>query len=39
MYETIMEVKAEENDYSNLYTIYEDLIIKWDEYQQLVVAV
>lgn len=36
MYETIMEVKAEEDDYSTLYNIYEDLIIKWDRYQQLV---
>jgi hypothetical protein len=32
MYETIMEVKAEEDDYSTLYNIYEDLIIKWDNY-------
>lgn len=36
VYETIMEVKAEEDDYSTLYNIYEDLIIKWDRYQQLV---
>jgi hypothetical protein len=35
MYETIMEVKAEEDDYGVLYKIYEDLIIKWDEFQQL----
>ncbi len=34
MYETIMEVKAEEDDYASLYTIYEDLVIKWDAYQQ-----
>lgn len=34
VYETIMEVKAEEDDYSTLYNIYEDLIIKWDKYQQ-----
>jgi len=34
MYETIMEVKAEESDYSNLYNIYEDLIKSWDNYQQ-----
>ena len=34
MYETIMEVKAEEDDYSTLYNIYEDLIVKWDNYQQ-----
>ncbi len=34
MYETIMEVKAEEDDYSTLYNIYEDIVIKWDEYQQ-----
>lgn len=32
IYETIMEVKAEEDDYSTLYNIYEDLIIKWDNY-------
>lgn len=32
IYETIMEVKAEEDDYSTLYNIYEDLIIKWDRY-------
>jgi hypothetical protein len=38
MYETIMEVKAEEDDYSALYNIYEDLIIKWDEYQQSVIS-
>lgn len=36
MYETIMEVKAEEDDYSTLYNIYEDLVIKWDRYQLLV---
>lgn len=35
MYETIMEVKAEEDDYGTLYNIYEDLIIKWDKYQML----
>lgn len=35
MYETIMEVKAEEDDYGTLYNIYEDLIIKWDRYQLL----
>ena len=35
MYETIMEVKAEESDYANLYKIYEDLIKTWDNYQQL----
>lgn len=35
MYETIMEVKAEEDDYRVLYNIYEDLIIKWDNYQLL----
>lgn len=34
LYETIMEVKAEEDDYASLYTIYEDLVIKWDAYQQ-----
>jgi len=32
MYETIMEVKAEEPDYASLYTIYEDLVQKWDAY-------
>lgn len=32
MYETIMEVKAEEDDYPTLYNIYEDLTIKWDNY-------
>ncbi len=31
--ETIIEVKAEENDYAPLYKIYENLIEKWDEYQ------
>lgn len=36
MYETIMEVKADEDDYGQLYTIYEDLVIKWDRYQQLI---
>jgi len=36
MYETIMEVKSEEDDYSSLYKIYEDLVIKWDRYLQLV---
>lgn len=36
MYETIMEVKAEENDYPSLYTIYEDLVIKWDAYLETV---
>lgn len=35
IFETIMEVKAEENDYSTLYDIYEDLVIKWDKYQTL----
>ena len=35
IYETIMEVKSEENDYPTLYNIYEDLVIKWDRYQQL----
>ena len=35
MYETIMEVKAEEDDYGTLYNIYEDLVIKWDRYQLL----
>ena len=33
VFETIMEVKAEEDDYSTLYGIYEDLVIKWDKYQ------
>lgn len=32
LYETIMEVKAEEDDYASLYNIYEDLVIKWDKY-------
>lgn len=36
MYETIMEVKAEEDDYPQLYSIYEDLITKWDRFQLLV---
>lgn len=36
MYETIMEVKSEEDDYSSLFKIYEDLVIKWDRYLQLV---
>lgn len=36
MYETIMEVKSEENDYPSLFNIYEDLVIKWDRYQQLI---
>jgi len=35
MYETVMEVKAEEDDYAQLYGIYEDLVIKWDRFQQL----
>lgn len=35
IYETIMEVKAEEDDYSTLYNIYEDIVIKWDRYLQL----
>ena len=35
MYETIMEVKAEEDDYSTVYGIYEDLVIKWDKYQEV----
>jgi len=38
MFETIMEVKSEETDYAALYNIYEDLIIKWDKYQQLVIS-
>lgn len=38
MYETIMEIKAEENDYSTMYNIYEDLVIKWDQYRQLVLT-
>jgi len=33
MFETIMDVKAEESDYASLYRIYEDLVIKWDVYQ------
>lgn len=33
MFETIMDVKAEESDYASLYRIYEDLVIKWDAYQ------
>ena len=32
MFETIMEVKAEENDYPSLFKIYEDLVVKWDRY-------
>jgi len=32
MYETIMEVKAEEPDYASLYNIYEDLVKCWDAY-------
>jgi len=35
IYETIMEVKAEEDFYTTLYTIYEDIAIKWDKYQLL----
>lgn len=38
MYETIMEVKSDESDYSTLYTIYEDLVIKWDNFQNLSVT-
>jgi hypothetical protein len=34
MFETIMEVKAEEDDYTSLYNIYEDLVIKWDAFRQ-----
>jgi len=34
IFETIMEVKAEESDYTSLYNIYEDLVITWDKYQQ-----
>lgn len=33
LFETIMDVKAEESDYASLYRIYEDLVIKWDAYQ------
>ena len=33
MFETIMDVKADESDYASLYRIYEDLVIKWDAYQ------
>lgn len=32
LFETIMEVKAEEDDYATLYNIYEDIVIKWDRY-------
>lgn len=32
IYETVMEIKAEESDYSALYNIYEDLVIKWDKF-------
>lgn len=32
IYETVMEVKAEESDYSTLFKIYEDLIETWDMY-------
>lgn len=34
IYETIMEVKSEETEYATLYNIYEDLLIKWDEFRQ-----
>lgn len=33
IFETIMDVKADESDYASLYRIYEDLVIKWDSYQ------
>ena len=32
IFETIMEVKADESDYASLYRVYEDLVIKWDAY-------
>ncbi len=34
VFDTIMEVKAEESDYSNLYEIYESLVITWDKFQE-----
>ena len=38
LYETIIEVKAEESDYSSLYNIYEDLVKSWDAYQLLTIT-
>jgi hypothetical protein len=34
LFETIMEVKTEETDYSTIYNIYEDLVSKWEKYLQ-----
>ena len=33
IYETLMEVKAEESDYANLYAIYEEIVKAWDNYK------
>jgi hypothetical protein len=38
IFETIMDVKADESDYASLYRIYEDLVIKWDNYQSSLIA-
>lgn len=32
IYETVMEIKAEESDYSALYNIYEDLVSNWNKF-------
>ena len=38
IFETIMDVKADESDYASLYRIYEDLVIKWDNYQSSLIS-